>query len=138
MCVYLYCKFITIIIKLSFNVYFSICFFSSKKTINTNLKLEIRFVCREFLTFKYLLKYFFFRNKSDDYFYLYIRNLLNSRFVHNIHLCWQVENTKRILCCQKMVLNVQYLRFRMYKVVFKAFRPRTKSTLIYLWRKEFL
>ena len=32
------------------------------------LKLEIRVMCREF-----------YRNKSDDYLYLYIRNLENSR-----------------------------------------------------------
>ena len=38
--------------------------------------------------------------------------------VHNIHLylCWQVENTKWILCFRKIVLNVQYLRFLMYKI----------------------
>ena len=38
--------------------------------------------------------------------------------VYNIHLylCWQVENTKCILCCRKMVLNVQKLRFLMYMI----------------------
>ena len=67
----------------------------------------------------------FFRNKSDDYLYLYIRNqkfVFKTVFlVHNIHLYlyWQVENTKWILCCQKMELNVQYLRFLMYKVLFR-------------------
>ena len=52
--------------------------FFSKKTINTILKLEISVVCRKFLAFKYIFL-FFFRNKSDDYSYLYIRNLENSR-----------------------------------------------------------
>ena len=42
------------------------------------LKLEIRIVCREFSAFKYVF-IFFFQNKSDDYLYLYIRNLENSR-----------------------------------------------------------
>ena len=46
-------------------------------------------------SFKYVRIYRFFRNKSDYYLYLYIRNLENSRLkhffcVHNIHLylCW--------------------------------------------------
>ena len=33
-------------------------FFFSQKTINTYLKLEIRFVCREFLAFKNLFIFF--------------------------------------------------------------------------------
>ena len=60
------------------NVYLSICFFLLKTTINTYLKLEIRVVCREFFAFKYVV-IVFFRNKTDDYSYLYIRNLENSR-----------------------------------------------------------
>ena len=52
--------------------------FFFKKTINTYLKLEYRVVCREFLAFKYVV-IVFFRNKTDDYLYLYIRNLENSR-----------------------------------------------------------
>ena len=71
------------------NVYFSICFVS-KKTINTYLKLEIRVACREFLAFKYVV-IFFFRNKTDDHLYLYIRNLENSRlksvFRYTIFIC---------------------------------------------------
>ena len=54
---------------------------------------------------------FFSQNKLDDYLYLYVRNLQNSRLklfflVHNNHLylCQQVENTKWILCSRKMVL----------------------------------
>ena len=39
------------------------------------LKLEICVVCKEFLAFKYVL----FQKKSDDYLYLYIKNLENSR-----------------------------------------------------------
>ena len=59
------------------------------KTINTYLKLEIRVACREFLAFKYVV-IVFFRNKTDDYSYLYIRNLENShlkpRFMENFLL----------------------------------------------------
>jgi len=64
-----------------------------KQTTNTYLKLEIRVVCREFLAFKYVV----------------IGNLENSDLnlgfsVHNIHLylCWQVKDTKWILCWQKI------------------------------------
>ena len=47
--------------------------------MNTYLmNLEIRVVCREFLAIKYVF-IVFFRNISDDYLYLYIRNLENSR-----------------------------------------------------------
>ena len=42
------------------------------------LKLEIRFMCGEILIFTYLF-IVFFHNKSDDYLYLYIKNLENSR-----------------------------------------------------------
>ena len=61
-----------------YNVYFSICLFLSKKTINMYLKLEIRVACREFLAFNYVV-IVFFSKKTDDYLYLYIRNLENSR-----------------------------------------------------------
>ena len=59
-------------------------------------------VCRKFLAFKYV-SIVFIRYKSDDYLYLYTRNLENFETgfsVHNINLyfCWQVENTKWILC----------------------------------------
>ena len=47
-----------------------------EKDAKTHLKLEISVVCREFLAFKYVLIYLTF--KSDDYLYLYIRNLENS------------------------------------------------------------
>ena len=60
----------------------------------------------------------FFRNKSDDYLYLYIRNLENSHLKRVFGIQYPFifvfasrENTKWILCCWKMVLNVQYLRF---------------------------
>ena len=64
--------------------------FFSKKTINTYLKLEIRVACREFLALKYVV-IVFFRNKTDDYLYLYIRNLEYSRlkpvFRYAIFIC---------------------------------------------------
>ena len=45
------------------------------------------------------------QNKSDDYLYLYIRNLENWFFGTKIYLYLQVENTKWILCCrQKSVI----------------------------------
>ena len=56
-----------------------------KKIINMYWKLEIRVVCREFLAF--------FKNKSYDYLYLYIRNLENShlkpvfRYTISISIC---------------------------------------------------
>ena len=49
------------------------------------LRLEICIVCMEFLASKYV--YHLFQNKSDDYLYLYIRNLKNRFFgTHYIHL----------------------------------------------------
>ena len=58
------------------------------KTISTYLKLEIR--VREFLVFKYAF-IVSFEKKSDDYLYLYIRNLENSRlkpvFWYSISFC---------------------------------------------------
>ena len=54
------------------------------------LKLEICVACREFLAFKNVV-IVFFRNKTDDYLYLYIRNLENSRlkpvFRYTIFIC---------------------------------------------------
>ena len=44
---------------LVYNVYLSICFFFSKKTINMYLKLEICVACREFKVFKYEVIVFF-------------------------------------------------------------------------------
>ena len=62
-----------------------------KKKKNIYLKLEIRVACREFLAFKYVPSYLFFGNKTDDYFYLYMRNLENSRlkpvFRYTIFIC---------------------------------------------------
>ena len=102
------------------NVYSSICFFS-KKTINMFLKLEICVACREFFAFKYVV-IVFFRNKTDENSYLYIRNLENSslKLVHKIHLylCWQVDDTKWILCCLKLGVKCECLRFLMYKYYF--------------------
>ena len=73
-------------------------FFFPKKSRNRYLKLEISVACR---------------------------NLENSRLkpffsLHNIHLylCWQVGNTKWILCCQKIGVNSAYLRFLTYKSYF--------------------
>ena len=61
-----------------------------QKTINMYLKLEIRVACWEFLAFKYVV-IVFFRNKTDDYLYLYIRNLENLRlkpvFRYTIFIC---------------------------------------------------
>ena len=91
------------------------------------LKLDICVVCRKLLTFEYVF-IVFVRNKSEDYLYLYIRNLENSRLepffsVHNIHLylCWQVEDTKWILCCRKTDVKCAYLRFLMYKSFFPSY-----------------
>ena len=59
-------------------------------TINTFLKLEICVVCREFLAYNYV-SIVFFQNKSDDYSYLYIRNLENLHlkpgFPYTISIC---------------------------------------------------
>ena len=71
-------------------MYILASFFFSKKTLNTYLKLEIRVVCREFLAFKYGI-IVFFRNKTDDYLYLYVRNIENSSlkpvFRYTIFIC---------------------------------------------------
>ena len=65
-----------------------------------------------------VLACFVFRNKSDDYLYLYIRNLENQRlkpvfrYKISIFIC---VGRKRMLnglsCCRKIVFNGQYLRF---------------------------
>ena len=47
--------------------------------------------CREFFSFKIHSYRFFFQNRTDDYLYLYIRNLENSRlkpvFRYTIIIC---------------------------------------------------
>ena len=53
-----------------------------KKTMITYLKLEIRIGCREFFSLK-IDCFRFFRNKSDDYLYLYIRKRLNPFFLYS-------------------------------------------------------
>ena len=72
---------------------------------------------KKYLVFKYVL-IVFFRNKSVIYICAseILKAFKTGFSIHNIHLylCWQVENTKWILCCRKMVFNVQYLRFLMY------------------------
>ena len=67
------------------------------------LKLEICVVCKEFLVFEYLY-IIFFRNKSDDYFFICTSDILKLVFktsfsVLNIHLylCGQVENIDIVL-----------------------------------------
>ena len=61
------------------------------------------------------------------YICFYIRNLENSRlkpvfrytiFICNVVHCWQVEDTKWILCCRKIGVKCAYLRFLMYKRYF--------------------
>ena len=44
------------------------------------LKLDIRVACRGILAFRYVV-IVFLRNKTDDYLYLYIRNLEKPVFV---------------------------------------------------------
>ena len=72
-------------------------FFKNDKNV---FKAKIRVVGRAFLAFKYVLIVLFFRYTSDDYLYLYIRNLENSRlkpiFRYQISIC-----TQWILCSQK-------------------------------------
>ena len=67
-----------------------------KETIDTFLKLEICVMCTECLAFKIHI-YSFFQNKSDDYLYLYIRNIENLHlklvFWYTISICICVENT---------------------------------------------
>ena len=69
----------------------------------------------------HILASVFFRNKTDDYLYLYIRNLENSRlksaFRYTISICicgGREENTKWILCCQKIGVKCAYLKLLMY------------------------
>jgi hypothetical protein len=38
-----------------------------------------------------------------------------------LYLCWQVEDTKWILCCRKTDVKCAYLRFLMYKSCLTAF-----------------
>ena len=89
--------------------------FSKKKTIDTYLKQEICVVFREFIVFS---------KQSDDYLYLYIRNLEHSRlkpgFRYTISICICVSRYKIIngYCSRKTVLNAHYSRFLMYKSIF--------------------
>jgi hypothetical protein len=65
-----------------------------------------------------------FQNKSDDYLYLYTRNLENSRlkpvFWYTILIWGQVDNTKWILCKRIIGVKCAYLRFLIYKVYFEV------------------
>ena len=76
-----------------------------KKDNKYIFKARMCVVCREILASKYIF-IVFFKNKSDDYLFLYIRNLAfkNGFPVNNIHLylCGQVDNTKWILCSRKI------------------------------------
>ena len=79
-------------------------------------------LCSEILTFKYV--YIVSLETNQRWLFVFVHQK-SWKFAsktdfsaHNIHLylCWQVdENITGILCCRKMVLNVQYLRFLMYK-----------------------
>ena len=87
------------------------------------LKLEICVVSRKFLAFRFVF-IFFETYKLDDYLVFFIRNLVTrvqtGFSVYNIYmyLCGQVENTKWVLCCRKIGVNVRvYLRFFMYKII---------------------
>ena len=82
------------------------------------LKLEICFVCREFIVFKYVFIVLFKTNQMiiciwhQKFWELAFKTCF---LVHNIHLylCWQVVNTK-----MDIVLNVQYLRFLIHLWIF--------------------
>ena len=51
-------------------------------------KQENRVVCMDFLAFKCVsIVIVFFHKKSDDYLYLYIRNLENSRLKQYQYVC---------------------------------------------------
>ena len=75
-------------------------------------KIDVCVVCRVF-AFKYIL--FFYR--IQIIIYICTSEILKTVFflVHNIHLylCVQVENTKWILCSQKICDKCEYLRFLM-------------------------
>ena len=47
--------------------------------------------------------------------------------VHNIHLylCWQLENTKWILCCRKTGVKCAYLRFWCTICIYHLFRNKS-------------
>ena len=49
-----------------------------------------------------------------------LKTLIENRFFGKQYP--QVENTKWILCCRKMVLNIQYLRFLMYKYISNKYK----------------
>ena len=67
----------------------------------------------------------FFENKSDDYLYLYIRNLENTRLnsvfrlkISNLVLCGLVENSKWIFVVEKHVINVCIYDFLCTNIIF--------------------
>ena len=82
-----------------------ICF----EKVDKNVFKAKNVVCREFLAFKYSL----FQNKSNDYLYLYIRNLKNSRLkpgfwykISNL-ICVGRQRNLYIYCVvEKQVLKV--------------------------------
>ena len=47
---------------------------------------------------------------ASDFWKKTINTYLKIDFISYLNLYWQVEHTKRILCCRKMVLNVQYFK----------------------------
>ena len=96
--------------------------FVSKKRINMYLLKAINLCCLWGITSLYIQFFRLCQNKSDDYFYLYTRNLESLGLkvclsVQNIHLnLWgQVKIFKRIYCSRKKSVESAYLRFLMFK-----------------------
>jgi hypothetical protein len=102
-----------------------------EKDKNTYSKLEIRVVCREFFfAFKYVVIVFFETKQMIIYICTSWKLAYKTGFsVHNIHLylCWQVEDTKWILCYRKIGVKCAYLRFLMYKVNFTLLVIKSKT-----------
>ena len=77
------------------------------------LKLEICVACREFLDFKYIFIDFFKTKQMNTYICTseILKTHVYNQFFgtqYSFYLCWQVEDTKWILCCPKTGVECAY------------------------------
>ena len=109
-----------------------ICILVSDMFEKTYLTLEIRVMCRDFQTLDTYLP--FFRNKSDDYLFFVHQKSSKVAFkksfsLLNIHLFVQVENTKWILCSQKIGLKCAQLMYKQFSSALASLQLFIKSSI---------
>ena len=79
---------------------------------------EVRNSCCVKGIFSLLIRRYRFFETKQIIIYICTSEILKTRVkigfsVHNIHLYWQVEDTKWRLCCRKIGVKCAYLRFLM-------------------------